>query len=158
MLIDAELPVSFWPEAAQTATYLHQRTPTESLPGFISPHEALTGSPPAIKHLHRFGCLVWKFIPKELRANKFSERSRPCIFLGYVHHTQKVFRLWDFSSGRHGRAEETANLRWEENTNGYEFRKGKQTQDYADFPSADDGVKLIWDFCIMAMIEIVKLK
>jgi transposase InsO family protein len=82
MLTDAELPVLFWAAAIQTATYLHQRTPTESLPVFITPYEALTGSPPVIKNLRRFGCLVWKFVPKELRAHKFSERSKPCIFLG----------------------------------------------------------------------------
>jgi len=90
MLLDAGLPIGFWAEAIKTAAYLHRRTPSASLPGSISPHEALLGSRPALSHLRRFGCKVYRHLPKEQRTSKFSDRARPCMMLGYVHHTTRI--------------------------------------------------------------------
>ena len=46
MMRDANVPVRFWPEAVRTACYLHRRSPTSSLSGNRSPHEALFGATP----------------------------------------------------------------------------------------------------------------
>jgi len=50
--------------------------------------------------LRRFGWAASRFIPKELRKDKFSEQSKECIFLGYIHNTGKIWRLWDPKSSR----------------------------------------------------------
>ena len=99
MLIDSKLNDDFWAEAVSTAVYLHARTPSQSISG-ATPYEKLTGKKPELGHLRRFGCAAYKFIPKELSKGKFSERSKECIFLGYVHDTGKIWRLWDLQSSR----------------------------------------------------------
>jgi len=99
MLIDSKLDDDFWAQAVSTALYLHARTPSQSISG-ATPYEKLTGKKPELGHLRRFGCAAYKFIPKELRKGKFSERSKECIFLGYVHDTGKIWRLWDSQSSR----------------------------------------------------------
>jgi hypothetical protein len=101
MLQDANLPARYWGEAIQTACYLHKRTPTATLPGFISPFEHLYGTAPKIHHLKRFGCAVYKHIPKDQRSDKnLGDRSRLCMMLGYVHQTTKIWRIWDFMTSR----------------------------------------------------------
>ena len=115
MLLDAELGVRFWAEAVKTAVYLHRRTPTSSLPGNQSPFEMLYGSQPPLHHLRRFGCTVYRHIPKEQREGKFADRARPCMMLGYVHQTTKIWRVWDFS-GR-GRAVDSSNVVFVEHEN-----------------------------------------
>jgi transposase InsO family protein len=95
MLLDAGLPMTFWGEAIKTACYLHHRTPTSSLIDFKSPYKLLHGVKPRLHHLRRFGCTVYKHIPKEQRHDKkFGIRSRPCMMIGYVHKTTKIWRLW----------------------------------------------------------------
>jgi len=86
MLIDSKLEDEFWAEAVSTAVYLLVRTPSQSIGG-TTPYEKLKGKKPELGHLRRFGCAAFKFIPKELRKGKFSEGSKECIFLGYVHDT-----------------------------------------------------------------------
>jgi hypothetical protein len=71
--------------------------PNSSLADYISPFKALTGTKPKVHHLRHFRYTVYKWIPKEQRSNKnFSPQSKPCMFLGYVHKTTKVWYLWDF--------------------------------------------------------------
>ena len=89
MLIDSKLEDEFWAEAVSTAVYLHACTPSQSIGG-TTPYEKLKGKKPELGHLRRVGCTALKFIPKELRRGKFSERSMECIFLGYVHDTSKI--------------------------------------------------------------------
>jgi len=99
MLIDSKLEDEFWAEAVSTAVYLQARTPSQSIGG-TTPYDKLKGKKPELGHLRRFGCAAFKFIPKELRKGKFAERSTECIFLGYVHDTSKIWRLWDPQSSR----------------------------------------------------------
>lgn len=127
MLLDSGLPIRFWAEAIKTACYLHRRTPSSSLPGNLTPYETLYGSPPKIHHLRRFGCAVYKHIPKELRDSKFGNRSKPCMMLGYVHRTTKIWRLWDFS-GR-GRAIESSNAIFKEEENAYDKANDAKSSD-----------------------------
>ena len=117
LLLDAQLPAKFWAEAIKTAAYIHRRTPTTSLPEFKTPFEALYGTVPPLHHLRRFGCAVFRHIPKEQRKGKFAERARPCMLLGYVHKTTKIYRIWDFA-GR-GRALESSNIRFVEHENAW---------------------------------------
>jgi transposase InsO family protein len=102
MMIDSQVPLGFWGEAVMTAAYLHRRTPHKFLRG-KSPHEVLNGHnanpapPPApIHHLRRFGCRAYRLIPEEQRLDKkLGERSRKCMMVGYVHHTTKLWKLYD---------------------------------------------------------------
>jgi hypothetical protein len=121
MMQDANVPIRFWPEAVRTACYLHRRSPTSSLSGNRSPYEALFGTVPQIKHLRRFGCKVFKHIPPAQRTEKkFGSRSNICMMLGYVHDTTKIWRIWDFKSGRSGgRAVECSSLIFQEEENAH---------------------------------------
>jgi hypothetical protein len=102
MIVDSQVPHEFWGEAVMTATYLHRRTPHRFLNG-KSPHEVLNGynvnpaPPPApIHHLRRFGCRAYRLIPEEQRSDKkLGERSKMCMMVGYVHHTTKLWKLYD---------------------------------------------------------------
>jgi len=95
LLQDSSLLAEFWAEAIQTSTYLHARSPTKANEG-KRPYELLYGLQPNLLHLRRFGCLVYKLIPKAQRGEKkFASRSQECIMLGYVHDTAKIWRLWN---------------------------------------------------------------
>jgi len=134
MMQDADVPIRFWPEAVRTACYLHRRSPTSSLSGNRSPYEALFGTVPQIKHLRRFGCKVFKHIPPAQRTEKkFGSRSNTCMMLGYVHDTTKIWRIWDFKSGRSGgRAVECSSLIFQEEENAH--GKGAEEEKETVFP------------------------
>jgi hypothetical protein len=101
VLQDANLPARFWEEAIQTACYIHKRTLTATLPGFISPFEHLHGIAAKIHHLRGFGCIVYKHIPKDQHSDKNPEdHSRLCMMLGYVHQNTKIWRICDFTTNR----------------------------------------------------------
>ena len=42
-----------------------------------------------------------------------------CMMLGYVHNTTKIWRIWDFNSGRTGRAVECSNVVFDEEENAH---------------------------------------
>jgi len=51
---------------------------------------------PTLDHLQRFGCVVWKHIPKSQRMDaKMGTHAKACMMLGYVHDTTKIWRIWD---------------------------------------------------------------
>jgi len=94
LLLDSRLPDELWVEAVHTANYLHSRSPSRSISG-RTPYELLYGTPSDLSHLKRFGCIAYKLLPREQRSGKFRARARPCAFVGYVHNTQKIWRIWD---------------------------------------------------------------
>lgn len=85
----------------------------------MSPHETLLGTRPALAHLRRFGYKVYRHLPEEQRVGKFSDRARPSMMLGYVHHATRLWRLWDFSLHGRGGAVESSNVRFVESLNAY---------------------------------------
>jgi hypothetical protein len=130
---DANAPIKFWPEAIRTACYLHRRSPTSSLSGNRSPYEALYGTIPKIGHLRRFGCRVYKHIPPAQRTEKkFGNRSSVCMMLGYVHNTTKIWRIWDFNSGRTGRAIECSSVVFQEEENAYTVEQKMEAIEFPD--------------------------
>ena len=47
---------------------------------------------PTLDHLWRFGCVVWKHIPKCQRMDaKMGARAKACMMLGYLHDTTKIW-------------------------------------------------------------------
>ena len=93
MILDSWLGNEFWAEAVNTAVYLHAHSPSPSVGG-LTPYEILFGHKPELGHLCPFGCVAYKLIPEAQREGKFAERAKRCGFLGYVHETTKIWRLW----------------------------------------------------------------
>ncbi|KAF8651260.1 hypothetical protein HU200_063510 [Digitaria exilis] len=75
MLIHANVPLSFWPDALRTATYLLNRRPCTKRSA-ATPFLLLFGSEPDYSHL------------------RLAPRSVPCVFLGYPNNT-KGYRCYD---------------------------------------------------------------
>ncbi|KAG7536483.1 GAG-pre-integrase domain [Arabidopsis suecica] len=92
LLFQASLPIKFWGEAVLTAAYLINRTPS-SLHKGLSPYEILHDSKPNYDQLRVFGsaCYVHHLSRDK---DKFGERSRLCIFVGYPF-AQKGWKVFD---------------------------------------------------------------
>jgi len=119
MMIDSQAPVVFWGEAVNPAVYIHQRTPNECLTErderagykapYSTPYEMLHafGKPShnndgneisykaLLHHLRQFGCYASQLIPEPQCHGKFSPGSKPCMMVGYVHHSTTLWRISD---------------------------------------------------------------
>ncbi|UYV60448.1 hypothetical protein LAZ67_1001175 [Cordylochernes scorpioides] len=80
MLFDSGLPQSLWAEAVTTANYLHNRIPSKATDK--TPFELWTNRKPSLKHIKRFGCKAFAYIPK-IKRNKLDSKVIEGIFLGY---------------------------------------------------------------------------
>uniref|UniRef100_A0A803Q6S7 CCHC-type domain-containing protein n=1 Tax=Cannabis sativa TaxID=3483 RepID=A0A803Q6S7_CANSA len=95
MLIYAGLPKKFWAEAAVTACYLINISPSSAIE-FKTPIEVWTGSNSSYDHLRIFGCLAYAHI----KQGKLEPRARKCIFLGYPEGV-KGYKVWSIEDGNH---------------------------------------------------------
>lgn len=91
LLINSELPSSFWAEAVSTANYIRNRCPTKALNG-RTPYEAWTGKIPYVGYFREFGCKVF-ILERGPKKGKFEERGKKGIFLGYSEES-KAYRIW----------------------------------------------------------------
>ncbi|KAH9685484.1 hypothetical protein KPL70_013981 [Citrus sinensis] len=82
MLRTAGLPNSFWAEAAKTACYIVNRSPSTAI-GLKTGMKMWTGKPTDYSYLHAFGCPVYVMYNAQERT-KLDPKSRRCIFLGYA--------------------------------------------------------------------------
>ena len=57
-----------------------------------------------------------------------------CIMLGYVHNTTKIWRIWDFKSGKTGRAVECSSVVFDEEANAHTEEQTEAIQ----FPDTTD--------------------
>ncbi|PKU83192.1 Retrovirus-related Pol polyprotein from transposon TNT 1-94 [Dendrobium catenatum] len=89
MLIDAQLPYSFWVYAVMTATYLINRMPTPLLHN-RSPYQCLFGKPPDYTQLRVFGCLCYPLSPPHSK-HKFSPKALQSVFIGYAEPTKGYY-------------------------------------------------------------------
>ena len=78
-----------------TATYIINRLPSKVLK-HKTPYEVLFGKTPSCHHLRIFGCLVYAKDNKK-GEDKFGERGRRCIFVGYPY-SQKGYRVFDLET------------------------------------------------------------
>lgn len=81
LLFQESLPTKFWGEAILTAGHLINLTPTSVLKG-LTPHEVLFGKKPSYEHIRVFGSACYTHL-RSRDKDKFSPRSRNCVFLGY---------------------------------------------------------------------------
>jgi hypothetical protein len=101
MLKDAELPLELWDEAARAESYLRNRTSVgpEVDGQRITPEEMWTGVKPSIDHIYVWGCKCFSYVnPKSLpasgRQDKFMDRGRIAIFVGYEESTTCQYRIY----------------------------------------------------------------
>ncbi|PKU79142.1 Retrovirus-related Pol polyprotein from transposon TNT 1-94 [Dendrobium catenatum] len=81
LLHTASLPMSFWLDAAITATHLINRMPSFTTDN-ITPLKRMFNISPSYEHLKVFGCQCFPLIPSGQRT-KLMPTSTSCIFLGY---------------------------------------------------------------------------
>ena len=91
MLIDLDLPLSLWVEAACTAVYIQNRSPHAIL-GAKTLEEVFTSKKPAVDHMRIFSTPVYVHVPKEKRA-KPDPSVKKGIFAGY-NDCSKAYRVY----------------------------------------------------------------
>lgn len=90
MILKSKLEKTFWAEAAMTAVYLINRSPTSSLGGKL-PATEWFGNRQDLKKLRIFGCIAFLKIPAEIVKGKFDSRSKRCYMVGYC---KNGYKLW----------------------------------------------------------------
>ena len=90
--VQASLPIEYWGEGVLAAAYLINRTPSVVLQN-KTPFEILYGHPLSYKHIRVMGCLAYAH-NIDHKGDKFTSRSRRCVFLGYPY-GKKRWRLFD---------------------------------------------------------------
>lgn len=88
MLSNSQLSKSFWAEAAATACFLINRSPSTAI-GKKTPEELWSGTPADYSILRVFGCPAYAHVDN----GKLEPRSLKCVFLGYKPGV-KGYRLW----------------------------------------------------------------
>ncbi|KAJ0444187.1 putative RNA-directed DNA polymerase [Helianthus annuus] len=85
LLIESQVPLSFWPEAVATSVYLLNRLPTNALK-FKTPLDCLSKFAkiphPLTLEPRIFGCTAFVHIPK-INRNKLGPCAEKCVFVGY---------------------------------------------------------------------------
>jgi hypothetical protein len=89
MLTDAKLPKSYWLEALNYATHLHNLSPSRSVSS--TPTLQYTGNILDVSRLRTFSCTAHAHVP-EKSCDKLSAHSLSCIFLGFSQQ-RTAFRL-----------------------------------------------------------------
>ncbi|XP_074293195.1 uncharacterized protein LOC141620152 [Silene latifolia] len=92
LLFHANLPKYFWGECVMTAAFLINRTPTKLLNNRTL-YEVLYGEKPVLDNVRVFGCLAYAH-NKDKPKDKFNERGKRCIFVGYPY-SKKGWKLYD---------------------------------------------------------------
>ena len=73
MVAHAGLSKGFWAEAVNTANYLRNRSPCQTLKGHITPFEEWHGKKPDIAQLRTFGCIAYARVPDRVPDVTFDE-------------------------------------------------------------------------------------
>jgi hypothetical protein len=84
LLLDAGLPLFFWPLAAQAAVHIGNRVPHSALPKNTTPFKRWFGIKPDISHFRPFGSLVTARKSNSTEQNKAYMRGEEGRFLGYT--------------------------------------------------------------------------
>ncbi|MBW0497553.1 hypothetical protein O181_037268 [Austropuccinia psidii MF-1] len=95
LLKDSGMDSSLWAEAANTAVYLENLTPSKNI-NFEVPFKRWFDREPSLKHLQPFGCLTIDL--KQKLNGKFDESGNQGLFLGYGE-THLSYRIMDPGTG-----------------------------------------------------------
>ena len=96
MRFACKAPPFMWDEFCATAAYLTTLTASTTIGG-KTPFELWFDRVPSLSHLREIGCQAFALIPTQ--NPKISQRSAPCVLIGYAPHS-KAYRLWDRTSGK----------------------------------------------------------
>lgn len=91
------MPLTYWPQAFATATFLINRMTTPVLQN-TSPYQKLFQTLPNYSKLRTFGCLCYPWL-RPYAPNKLKHRSTPCVFIGYSL-TQSAYLCLDPTTDR----------------------------------------------------------
>jgi hypothetical protein len=97
LLAHAYVPLKFWDEAFQMATYLINRLPSKVIDD-SSPLESLFNQTSDYAFLHTFGCACWPHI-HPYNSHKLKFRYKQCVFWGY-NDINKGYKCLEVSTGR----------------------------------------------------------
>ena len=107
MCKDSGLGMLFWDEAAKTDAHIRNLTAVgpEVTGRRITPYEDWTQEKPSIDHLRVWGCRCYvcsdpKSLPVGTRQDKFMDRGKVGIFLGYSQRTNRQYRVYTPDTGR----------------------------------------------------------
>ncbi len=98
LLMDKDVEQKYWPLALETAAYLFNRMPHESLNG-MSPLQKSTGRKPDHSRLRVFGCKAYVQIPKPQRKGKLDNTAWIGAMVGYSMQSPEWIIL-DMRTGR----------------------------------------------------------
>ena len=100
ILGEADLPIEFWPEAAQSDVYVRNRirNSPEVNRQIVSLYKAFDKVRLSIDYLKVWGCIYYSFLPikslpKGSRTDKLIDRSRTSVFVGYIDNTDTIYRI-----------------------------------------------------------------
>lgn len=108
LLEDANLPYSFWGEAASTFIYVDNFVPSSRFPDVV-PVEAWTQKRSDISHLRPFGCECWATLPSRRTDGKLGRQAVKGKLIGYM--GRRGYRVW---VPEHKRIEESHDVTFEE--------------------------------------------
>ena len=86
MMSHADLPISFWGHALETAIFLLNRVPSKSVEK--TPYEIWTGKRPSMSFMKIWGCEA--FVRRHA-TNKLGPKSDKCLFVGYPKETKGYY-------------------------------------------------------------------
>ena len=131
LLLQAQLPSSFWVEALHTAVHILNILPTKTLQN-RTPFSVLFKKLISYSHLKVFGCLCYPNI-NHSHHPKLSPRSSKCIFIGYPTY-HRGYRCFDLSTKK---IIISRNVTFDEGCFLYETSR-KQPDSHYDFLRTDD--------------------
>jgi len=99
MLVDAQLPETYWYDALHYTAHIRNVTPTRALDG-ITPEGAWSGNKPEVSDLKITGSQVSVHIPDSQRG-KLSAHSLICTFIGLTHQRRAYRPSRRFIVARH---------------------------------------------------------
>lgn len=141
LITESKLKKEMWGEAAYTATYLLNRSPTKTLS--VTPYEKWNDKEPDLSNLRLFGSTAYAKNLEQLR--KLDDRSKKLVFVGYA---PNGYRLWDSEKrkviiARDVKIEEKTNGQIEEKKNkildfGVKYEEEEDEEDYDDKEKEED--------------------
>ena len=91
LLLDANLPASFWMEAATYAVYVRNRIPDSHTNQ--SPYTRWTGKEISAKHIRPFGSKI--FVREHTQTNKLSPRYKEALLMSWADDSTSIVRYYD---------------------------------------------------------------
>ena len=92
------LPVEdWWQRSHDYAIWIHNRTPSRTLPGNASPYKMIFEKEPCLRRARVWGCIAWMHLAVKDRdlKSKLSASARQVIFVGIPPDSRSGWYVWD---------------------------------------------------------------